>query len=216
MARHVLIAVFAAALLAAFPADAQEDDPLLDGAPPPLQVPKPAPRTPAPRPVAPKPAQPDPAIKAEEARLAREAEAQRIEQARLASVAAELDARQARLNARERDLAAQQADYARKLAELDRPPPVVASAPAPALPDRAPRYRITYEDARRACTRAGMSEAVDNDFYSARYASAPRYFERERELRGRMRLDDRDGYLTVDTVCQLDATGAVRYFEILD
>jgi hypothetical protein len=30
-----------------------------------------------------------------------------------------------------------------------------------------------------------------------------------------MRMDDRRGYLTVDTVCQLDANGAVLRFEVL-
>ncbi len=60
-----------------------------------------------------------------------------------------------------------------------------------------------------------MSEIVDNDFYSARYDGAPRYDERRRDLRGRMRMDDRRGYLTVDTICQLDANGAVLRFEVL-
>ena len=94
---------------------------------------------------------------------------------------------------------------------LHRPPPALAST----QPDAPARYRVSYDDARRACTRAGMSEAVDNDFYSARYDGAPRYFERQRELRGPMRMDDREGYLTVDTLCQLDANGAVLRFEVL-
>jgi hypothetical protein len=74
---------------------------------------------------------------------------------------------------------------------------------------------MSYDDARSACTRAGMSEAVGNDFYSARYDAAPRYYERQRELRGPMRMDDREGHLTVDTICQLDANGAVLCFEVV-
>lgn len=229
MARRILIAALAGAMLAAFPAHAQEDDPLLDGAPPPLQLPRPAPPKPPPKPT-PKPAPADASLKAEQQRLARQADAQKAEQTRLATLAADLDARTARLDARERKLSEeeariarlrtdQEADYARQLAELDRqrstPPPVVASLP-PAAAEPPARIRIGYEDARTACTRAGMSEAVDQDFYSARYVAAPRWFERQREMRGRMRLDDREGYLTVDTVCQLDASGAVDRFDILD
>ena len=66
-----------------------------------------------------------------------------------------------------------------------------------------------------ALTRPGMDEAIDRDFYSARYQSAPRLFERERELRGLMRMDDRRGYLLVDTVCELDEDGSVLHFELL-
>ncbi|MEQ1785279.1 MAG: hypothetical protein ABMA14_28370, partial [Hyphomonadaceae bacterium] len=80
---------------------------------------------------------------------------------------------------------------------------------APAL------IRVSYDEARNACTQAGMTEAADNDFFSARYDTAPRYYERERELRGRMRMVDRRGYLTVDTICQLDANGAVLRFDVL-
>jgi hypothetical protein len=220
MARRILIAALAGAMLAAFPAHAQEDDPLLDGAPPPLQLPRPAPPKPSPPKPAPKPAAPaDASLKAEQQRLARQADAQKAEQTRLSALAADLDARTARLDARERKLAEEEARIARQLAELDRkrstPPPVIASLP-PAPVEPPARLRIGYEDARTACTRAGMSEAVDQDFYSARYVAAPRWFERQREMRGRMRLDDREGYLTVDTVCQLDASGAVDRFDILD
>jgi len=207
MARNLLIAALAGAMLAALPAHAQESEPALDGAPPPLQLPRPAP--PAPKPAAPKPAVSDSALKAEQARLARQAEAQKSEQARLASLAADLEARRQRLDIREQALAAQEAEYTRKMASLDQLPT------APLRSDEPPRYRLSYDDARRACTRAGMSEAVDQDFYSARYESAPRFFERQREMRGVMRLDDRDGYLSVDTVCRLDANGAVVRFDVL-
>ena len=240
MARHVLIAALAGAMLASFPAYAQDAEPQLDGAPPPLQIPKPTtpkPPPPLPKPAAPKPATPRAATpapidtaKSEQARLAQQATAQKAEQSRLTSLAADLAAQQARLDARATEITAeekrlareradQDADYARKLAELDSPrltPPATASLPpTPTEPYAPARVRINYDDARRACTRAGMSDAMDHNFYSARYDAAPRFYERERELRGRMRMDDRGGYLTVDTVCQLDANGAVLRFEVL-
>jgi hypothetical protein len=210
--------------------------PELDGGPPPLQIPKPAPPKPAPKPVA-KPA-PRPAprvstadadkLKAEQARLAKQAEAQKAEQLRLDRQAAELKAEQARLDARAAEIAAEETRLARlrveqdiaetrQLAERERqrvaaPPIQSAELPEEPAPPRAsprPRMaRINYEG-------AGMSEAVDRDFYSARYESAPRLFERERELRGLMRMDDRRGYLLVDTVCELDDDGSVLHFEVL-
>ena len=230
MARYLLIAALAGAMFAVLPAYAQDGE--LDGAPPPLQIPKPAP--PAPKVIKPAPVKPAPrgtipapadtSLKTEQARLARQAEAQNAEDARLARLSADLQAQKTRLDARATELADQEkrlkreredqdADYARKLAELDRPrvtPPVT-----PTLPRTPARVRVSYEDARTACTRAGMDEATDNDFYSARYDAAPRYYESQRELRGRMRMDDRRGYLTVDTICQLDANGAVLRFEVI-
>lgn len=240
MARHLALATLAAAMFCALPAaHAQDDMPELDGGPPPLQIPKPAAPRPAPKP-APKPAAPAAtssthALKADQARLVRQADAQKAEQLRLDRQAAELKAEQARLDARaaqiateERRLAQlridQEATYTQKLAELERQriaPPVQrtqaqsAEIPAAPTPPRARLTRINYETARRACTRAGMDEAVDRDFYSARYESAPRLFERERELRGLMRMDDGRGYLLVDTVCQLDDDGMVLNFEML-
>jgi hypothetical protein len=241
MRKHLLITALAGALLAALPAHAQ-DAGELDGAPPPLNVPRELPK-PAPRPPAPKPAPVQPSatattsaarLKAEETRLARLAEAQKAEATRLATQADNLKAEQERLDARaaalateERRLAQlrteQEASHARKLAELEQPraapaPRQVAAPAQPPPPVYAPRpqrVRITYDDARRACTRAGMSEAVDLDFRSARYETAPHFFERERELRGLMRMDDRRGYLLVDTVCALDDAGAVEHFELL-
>jgi hypothetical protein len=223
MARHFALAAFAAATLCALPAaHAQEDMPELDGGPPPLQIPKPAPPKPAPKP-APRVSTVDAdKLKAEQARLAKQAEAQKAEQLRLDRQAAELKAEQARLDARAAEIATEEARLARlrveqdiaetrQLAERER-----QREPAPPRASPRPRTaRINYEAARRACTRAGMSEAVDRDFYSARYESAPRLFERERELRGLMRMDDRRGYLLVDTVCELDDEGSVLHFEVL-
>lgn len=246
MARHLALAALAAAMLCSLPAAyAQEDMPELDGGPPPLQIPKPAPK-PAPKPPAPRqsvntPPKPAPRvstaetdrIKAEQALLVKQAEAQKAEQLRLDRQAAELKAEASRLDRRTAEIAAeekrladlraqQDADYSKKLAELERqritaPPVQSASIPAEPAPPRsfARALRIDYESARRACTRAGMSEAVDRDFYSARYDSAPRLFERERELRGLMRMDDRRGYVLVDTVCELDDDGSVMHFEVL-
>jgi multidrug efflux pump subunit AcrA (membrane-fusion protein) len=248
MPRHLALAALAAAMFCSLPAaHAQEDLPELDGGPPPLQVPKPA-QKPTPKPVppksAPKAATPSTAprasaadankLKAEQALLARQAEAQKAEQLRLDRQAAELQAEQARLDARAAEIAAQEARLARlrveqdiaetrQLAERERQrviaPIESAESPGEPAPPRAsprPRFaRINYEAARRACTRAGMDEAVDRDFYSARYEFAPRLFERERELRGLMRMDDRRGYLLVDTVCELDDDGMVLHFEML-
>lgn len=230
MFRLALIAAIAGAMFVALPAHAQANYPQdgdLDGAPPPLQVPqapKPAaptaPKATAPKPAAPRATTPAPIDTS-----------QKTEQARLARVAADLEAQKVRLDAREADLkqeearlarerADQDADYAHRLAELDRKPasraPVTASLPPEAdQPYGAARIRVSYDEATRACTRAGMSDAMDNNFYSARYETAPRFFERQRELRGRMRMVDREGYLTVDTVCQLDANGVVLRFDVL-
>jgi len=216
-------------------AHAQDDMPELDGGPPPLQIPRPATKPAAPIPT-PKPA-PKPAataatssaekLRVEQVRLTKQAEAQKAEQLRLDCQAAELKAEQARLDTRaaqitaeERRLAQlridQDAAHTQKLAELERrrvaQPAQPAAAPSPPGPRLA---RVNYENARRACTRAGMDEALDRDFYSARYESAPRLFEPERELRGLMRMDDRRGYLLVDTVCELDDAGMVLHFEML-
>jgi hypothetical protein len=242
MVRSFALAAFAAAIFCALPvAHAQDDLPELDGSPPPLKIPKPAlpkpvPAKPTPPKIAAKAASPSAdLLRAEEARLKRQAEAQKTEQLRLdrqaaglKSEQASLDARAAQINAEERRLAQlridQEAAYTQQLAELGRqrtaPPisePQPRSADLPATPG-APRAgsrhsRINYESARRACTRAGMDEALDRDFYSARYQSAPRLFERE--LRGIMRLDDSRGYLLVDTICELDDDGRAVDFVIL-
>lgn len=232
MARYLMIAaLFGAALCIAVPAHAQQDTPELDGAPPPLRVP--APPKPKPQPPRPTPKTATPAatttsatLKAEEARLARQAAAQEAEAARLAAQAESLKAEQARLEARAMAIAAeerriarlradQEAAYQRQLADLQhqrasRSEPVDASPPV-----RPARVRVSYDDARRACARAGLSRAVDLDFSYARYEAAPLWFERERELHGLMRMDDRRGYLLVDTVCTLDASGAVEHFELM-
>lgn len=217
MARHGMIAAFlGAALCFAVPAHAQQDTPELDGAPPPLRVPAPAP--PHPKPARPSTATASSTLEAEAARLARQAEAQRVEAARLAAEADRLKAEQARLDARAAAIAAeeeriarlradQEAAYRRQLADLQD-----LQAASPPRPVRA---SIDYDEARRACARAGLSRAVDLDFSYARYEVAPRWFEREREMHGLMRMEDRRGYVLVDTVCTLAASGAVRRFDLL-
>jgi hypothetical protein len=220
MARSFVLAAFAAAVFCALPAaHAQNELPELDGGPPPLQIPKPAPK-PAPKAPPPAAASSVDNLKAEQLRLNRLAAELQSEQARL-------DARAAQLTTEERRLAQlrtdQAAAYTQKLAELERQraaPPASqpmqsAELPGTPFPPRArPRLsRINYESARRACTRAGMDEALHRDFYSARYESAPRLFDRE--LRGVMRMDDRRGYVLVDTICELDDDGTVLDFAML-
>lgn len=123
MIRNIAIAAFGAILLGSLPAHAQ-DMPELDGAPGPLNIPKPAPVQPKPaqpkpstvrpaqsKPVATKTTQPKPVIpaastadaarlKATEDRLAKQADAQATEAARLSKLAADLNTRQASLDAR--------------------------------------------------------------------------------------------------------------------
>lgn len=192
-----------------------------------------------------KPASTTTNIKAEQDRLAKQAAAQRTEQARLEKRAADLKAEKARLDARAAQLAAeekrlaqvrfdQDATYTTKMAELARdraalppahqtPNPPASTdrgfAPrddAPAPPSARSRYaRISYEEARRACSRAGTAEAIDRDFDTARYQNSPQFREDVRELRGLMRMDGRRGFVLVDTVCELDDEGRVVDFALL-
>ncbi|MEQ1784699.1 MAG: hypothetical protein ABMA14_25410, partial [Hyphomonadaceae bacterium] len=131
MARHVLIAALAGVMLASFPAIAQDAEPQLDGAPPPLQIPKPTPPKPAPPKPTPKPAPPAVKIvtpksaapvdttRSEQARLAQQAAAQKAEQARLASLAADLQAEQVRLDARAAEITAAEKRLAREREDHD-------------------------------------------------------------------------------------------------
>jgi len=123
MVRNIAIAGLAAVMLGCLPAHGQEGEEL-EGAPgwqkaekhPPVQNPiqkKPA----VPAAQTQTPAQAQAAadrIKADQAKLAQQAEAQRAEQARLAQQAADLKAQQARLEARAAELAAEE----RRLAQL--------------------------------------------------------------------------------------------------
>jgi hypothetical protein len=66
-----------------------------------------------------------------------------------------------------------------------------------------------FQNAQQLCSRAGIQEAWRRDYYSAQYDGRPRleYGRRGWELRGRMRLHDRRGYHSVNTVCDLRGRG---------
>lgn len=198
------------------------------------------------------------AQKAEQARLAQQAADLKTREARLAARAAELDAREKQL---EQQRADQDAEYATRLADLDRkrieadngrqtqtaglsddardarprnddtddaadagdtardlpPPPPGAAPPGGDRDVRRPLYaRLDVDAARQSCIRAAEDEAWSRNYYSARYDSAPRVYQAEGwELRGRMRLEDRRGYLLVDTVCEVNAAGETQRFSFL-
>lgn len=180
------------------------------------------------------------AQKAERARLDKEAADLKARQATLDARAAELVAEERRLAAERADheaqLAAQQADLERRQDELARqaPPvpaqgieqaakagdddPAIAEDDTPVTPPprRFRQARLDFATARRSCTRAGVEAARERDFYSAQYDGAPHFYEgRRMELRGLMRLEDRRGYMIVDTVCEVDAEGEARNFAFL-
>lgn len=79
------------------------------------------------------------------------------------------------------------------------------------------RGRIDFQTAQRSCSRAGIQEAWNRNYYSAQYDGGPRFFEGRRgwELRGRMRLHDRSGYRYVDTTCEVRRSGEAVRFEFL-
>lgn len=82
---------------------------------------------------------------------------------------------------------------------------------------RRDRGRIDFQTAQRSCSRAGIEQAWNRNYYSAQYDGAPRFAEGRRgwELRGRMRLHDRSGYRTVDTACQVRRSGEAVRFDFL-
>ena len=173
---------------------------------------------------------------ADQAWLAQQAEAQKAEQARLDRQAANLKAQQARLDARAAELAAEEQRLAQLRADQDARAarlPELAQRDEPArdvrdedvddaLPDispapRRPAYaRLDVGAAQRSCARAAEDEALARRFYSARYDSAPRFYQNNGwELRGRIRLEDRRGYVFVDTVCEVDSNSEARDFIFL-
>lgn len=241
MIRKIAAAGLASVLLGCLPAHAQEiqDVPELEGAPAPLKIPPAQPKPQVKAPVAtPKPAAQTAdnakalaALKAEQAKLDRQAAELKAQQVRLDTRAAELAAREKGLSEREARLAAEQAelarqsdDVAKQLAEASARP---APAPAPVVRrDETPAYededqpgryaRIDREEAIRACARAGDDEARARRYYSARYGSEPQFYAgRISELRGVMRVEDRRGYLILDSVCEVDSYGDVRSFTFL-
>ncbi len=225
-----------------------QDVPELEGGPGSRPVAKPAPAKPQAKPkTAPQTAQkPSPPaasrLKADEARLAEQVAAQKVEQTRLAQQAADLKSREAALDARAAELAAeekrlaqlrtdQEAQLAARQAELTRQLALASERqqqtaerdrdddklPEDSPDDRSPiRAALDLDAARRSCTLAGEDAAIERRFYSARYDSAPRFYEgRVFELRGLMRLEDRRGYMLVDTTCEVDADGEVQHFAFL-
>lgn len=77
--------------------------------------------------------------------------------------------------------------------------------------DRDRDRRPNFQHAQRDCSRAGIREAWDRNYYSAQYHDGPRMVEGRYgwELRGRMRLHSSRGHSYVDTVCDI-SRGNVR------
>lgn len=183
-------------------------------------------------------------LKADQAKLAQQADALKAEQARLERLAEDLKAQQARLDARAAEMAEERmrllqarVDQASEAAKPAAPPGSRDEAvenedlraeglpnedfgnrlpgASPELPR--PLYaRFDFDAARRSCLRVAEDRALARDFYSARYDVPPRFYQNDGwELRGRMRLEDRRGYLLADTVCEIDADNEVRNFIFL-
>lgn len=74
------------------------------------------------------------------------------------------------------------------------------------------RRKPDFQQMQRDCSREGIQEAWDRNFYSAQYNQSPRLIEGRYgwELRGSMRLHGRKGYSYADTVCSIDR-GKVRF-----
>ncbi len=74
------------------------------------------------------------------------------------------------------------------------------------------RRKPDFQQMQRECSREGIQEAWNRNFYSAQYNSPPRLVEGRYgwELRGSMRLHGRKGYSYVDTVCSIER-GNVRF-----
>jgi hypothetical protein len=175
-------------------------------------------------------------VKTDQAQLDQQAAAQKAEQSRLARLAASLTAREAELSARSAELDAQEQRLA-QIAEAgrDAPPPlkveddsvdadsrgadndaVIAPSPRDLPPRRSFAVRLDYDTALRECRRAGEDAAFARRFDSADYVGDPRVVDNEGwELRGRMRLEDRRGYLLVNTVCEVAPDGDVQHFALL-
>lgn len=242
MFRTIAVAGLGVLLMAGAPALAQEipgeDVPGLEGGPPPLRAPAPEPK-PA---VKPKPAPSKPlqskadTLKSDQTRLAQQREALADERDRLEAQAEDLRARQAGLDerssdvvARERALADREAKLAAQQAELDRQSAELAQQAAKMtaaendrrseIPSAGRAYReagLDRQAAILACSRAGEDEAHDRNFEWAEYEDAPRFYHgRTWEVRGLMRLEDRRGYMIVDTVCEVSTDGEAQRFTFL-
>jgi hypothetical protein len=62
-----------------------------------------------------------------------------------------------------------------------------------------------FQQIQRDCSRAGIREAWNRNYYSAQYHDGPRLVEGRYgwEMRGKMRLHDRKGYSYVNTICDI-------------
>lgn len=74
------------------------------------------------------------------------------------------------------------------------------------------RSKPDFQTVQRACSRAGIQEAWNRNYYSAQYHDGPRLVEGRYgwEMRGKMRLHDRRGYSYVNTVCDMNRNGVAR------
>lgn len=245
MIRKIAIAGLGSALLASLPAHAQEM-PELEGAPPPLNIPRtstPKPKivAPAPKPAAPKVVQPVAtakqveAMKAERVALDKRAAELKTQQAGLDARAADLAAREKQLaeqGARQQEeLAAQRADLKRQREALDkqmadvsaRGAQVAERDPLPEVskktatpPRRDADGGLNLVAARKSCMLAAEDAAERRNFYSVTYDEAPYFFQtRTLQLRGAMRVEDRRGYMILDTVCEVDRDGEALNFAFL-
>lgn len=76
------------------------------------------------------------------------------------------------------------------------------------------RRQPDFQQILRECSRAGIEEAWDRNYYSAQYSNEPRFYEGRFgwELRGKMRLHGRSGYSTTNTVCSVERNGVDLVF----
>ena len=83
--------------------------------------------------------------------------------------------------------------------------------------DRGRDRRPDIHNAQRNCSRVGIQEAWNRNYYSAQYDGGPRleYGRYGWELRGRMRLHNNRGYSYINTVCDLRRNGEVSDFDFI-
>jgi hypothetical protein len=67
------------------------------------------------------------------------------------------------------------------------------------------RERVDFQAAQASCSRAAIEEAWRRGYYSAQYNDGPKLVEGRfgYEMRGRIRIHDRKGIWTRDSVCEL-------------
>lgn len=69
-----------------------------------------------------------------------------------------------------------------------------------------------FQQIQRDCSREGIREAWNRNYYSAQYHDGPRLVQGRYgwEMHGRMRLHNHRGHSYVDTVCDIGRGGNVR------